>query len=277
MKKIILMTLCSVPFATQAATEEIATTVNQNNSYLSAKSRAKTVSAGEINDTGWQLCSNGKGNNTSRCPIAGFNGQDAQYGRDAKALAGTLKKTGDGEAGFDFTKIANDGTTLPASATLGTGAKQWACTLDNVTGLLWEVKSDDFGLRYKLGSYSWYNPNAKTNGGHVGAQNGGGCSGGISCDTDSYVKKINSITLCGKKDWHLPKQEELRSLVNYGTNNPAIDNNYFPNVQTNYGYWSSSPVAYGQSEAWSLNFYNGDDYPDDKKATYYIMLVSGKQ
>lgn len=195
MKKITLMALCCLPLASYGDIDKKLNIINNT----SIVGRAKAARAGEINDTGWQQCSTGKGNNTSECPVAGLNGQDAQYGRDAKALTGTLKKKGAGEAGFDFTKIANDGTVLPASATLGANTKQWACTLDNVTGLLWEVKSDDFGLRYKLGTYSWYNPNAKTNGGNAGAQNGGGCSGSINCDTDSYAKKVNSISLCGKK------------------------------------------------------------------------------
>ncbi|MGH9802607.1 MAG: hypothetical protein ACRD82_19755, partial [Blastocatellia bacterium] len=75
------------------------------------------------------------------------NGQDSQIGRDAAAGASVLTKTGSGSKGFDFTKIANDGSSLPANATLGSAPGAWACTLDNVTGLTWEVKTDDNGLR----------------------------------------------------------------------------------------------------------------------------------
>ena len=39
---------------------------------------------------------------------------------------------------------------------------------DNVTGLMWEVKTDDGGLRDKDWTYSWYNPDATTNGGSAG-------------------------------------------------------------------------------------------------------------
>jgi hypothetical protein len=48
-----------------------------------------------------------------------------------------------------YTKIANDGSELPDSATLGTNPTDWACTKDNKTGLIWEVKTDDGGLRDK--------------------------------------------------------------------------------------------------------------------------------
>ena len=55
-------------------------------------------------------------------------------GRDASAIAST--KTGVGGAGFDFTKIANNGDELLPNAALGKGLKDWACTRDNVTGLI---------------------------------------------------------------------------------------------------------------------------------------------
>jgi hypothetical protein len=46
-----------------------------------------------------------------------------------------------------YTKIANNGANLPDSALLGTGPTDWACTRDNRSGLLWEVKTADSGLR----------------------------------------------------------------------------------------------------------------------------------
>ena len=64
-----------------------------------------------------------------------------------------------------YSKIANDGSLLADAAVLGTGAKDWACTRDNATGLVWEVKTDDGGLRDKDNTYSWYDPNPATNGG----------------------------------------------------------------------------------------------------------------
>jgi hypothetical protein len=67
--------------------------------------------------------------------------QDCRYGRDAAAAAGVLTKTGGGAKGFDYTKIANNGTTLGAGAALGNAPTDWACTKDNITGLTWEVKT----------------------------------------------------------------------------------------------------------------------------------------
>ena len=101
-----------------------------------------------LNDTGITFCGAATGGNTPAPCASNPAGQDKDYGRDAAALAGTLVKVGGsgGVNGFDFTKIANNGTVLPASALLGSGPTEWACTRDNVTALIWEVKTTS-GLR----------------------------------------------------------------------------------------------------------------------------------
>lgn len=57
-----------------------------------------------------------------------------------------------------FIKIANNGKELPDSALLGNQPTDWACLKDTKTGLIWEVKTDDGGLRDKDWLYSWYDP-----------------------------------------------------------------------------------------------------------------------
>ena len=94
-----------------------------------------------LNDTGQNWCANDSANFLS-CPQAGFPDQDGDHGRDALARAGQLTKIGGGEAGFDYTKISNSGLPLGAGAALGSGAGDWGCTRDNVTGLIWEVKRE---------------------------------------------------------------------------------------------------------------------------------------
>ncbi len=87
------------------------------------------------------------------CPVATYPGQDAEYGRDA-----THNDNSDGHAGFSFTKLDANGNTLP------TTALSWSCVKDNVTGLIWEVKTDDSGLQDMGNIYSWYNPDNNANG-----------------------------------------------------------------------------------------------------------------
>src|SRR5690606_9430627 len=77
---------------------------------------------------------------------AGMQGQDCTRGRDAMAAVGVFHgKQGGGAAGFDFSRIAGDGSELVAAAPVGEGPAEWACTRDNRTGLVWELKLDQPG------------------------------------------------------------------------------------------------------------------------------------
>jgi hypothetical protein len=176
------------------------------------------VAAG-LNDTGITTCSDGTQNGLP-CPATGHPGQDAQYGRDA-----TQNNASDGRAGFSFTKLNAQGNPLPSSAT------NWTCVRDNVTGFVWEVKTDDGGLRDKDNAYTWYEPDNGKNGGSAGTQNGGACAGS-DCDTHAYVQAVNDAGLCGHTDWRMPAREDLRSLVDHSVAypGPTIDQAYFPNT-----------------------------------------------
>jgi hypothetical protein len=89
-----------------------------------------------------------------------------------------------GEVDFQFTKISNSGGVVPASVALGASANDWACTYDDVTGLMWEVKTTS-GLRSSQHNYSGYSSDASNNGGAVGtANNGVNCFDTVNCDTD---------------------------------------------------------------------------------------------
>lgn len=121
---------------------------------LALLSTGNSYAAG-LNDTGITDCSNATA--VVNINIAADNGshprQDCRYGRDPAATAGSLPKTGAGDKGFDFSKIANNGTVLGATAALGPGVTDWARTRDNVSGLIWEVKTTS-GLRSQSHSYS---------------------------------------------------------------------------------------------------------------------------
>ena len=182
-------------------------------------------------------------------------------------------------ASTGYTKISNSGATLPATAQLGTGTTDWACTKDNKTGLIWEVKTTDGGLRDYKNTYSWYEPNAKKNGGDAGTQDGGNCNGS-QCDTYAFTKAVNAKGLCGKKDWRMPTFVELRGLltktdtVNQPLNDSLyIDANYFPN--TNKWFWSSSPNAYGSNYAWYVGFSGGFSFFSYKSLSGSVRLVRG--
>ena len=139
-----------------------------------------------------------------------------------------------------YSKISNLGETLPDKAVLGTGLKDWACTKDNKTGLIWEVKTQFlFDLRYFGNKYSWYEPDANKNGGYAGTKKTTAYSPISYGNTYDFVKDVNAQGLCGKKDWRIPTWDELRGLeTQKSTYLRYIDANYFP--FTAGVYWTSN-------------------------------------
>jgi hypothetical protein len=190
-----------------------------------------------------------------------------------------LSKTGAGGKGFDFTKIANDGTALAAGALLGTNPADWACTKDNVTGLIWEVKTTS-GLRSSAHTYSWYSTDATSNGGNAGVDLGGACAGGSGCDTEKFVADVNTIALCTYTDWRMPSLRELKSLVDFSVPAtwaaPTIDANYFPNTQISY-FWTANNYSAVSNFAWTVYFYDGVSKAQYKTDGHYVRLVRGAQ
>lgn len=90
----------------------------------------RTNAAEELPST-WQLDAN--------CTDTGdYQALDCANGRDVEQEA-LNNKIGSGIGAFDFTKISISGAEMSADATEEDG---WACTRDNVTGLIWEVKSN---------------------------------------------------------------------------------------------------------------------------------------
>ena len=248
------------------------------------------VAAAGLNDTGVTKCADATQNNLT-CSQVGFPSQDAETGRDAQA---GLQKAGGGSAGFDFTKVCNSGEpagqgNCPANPSLGTGPNDWACTRDNVTGLIWEVKTDNAtpDLRDQDWTYTWCNNNAATNGGSAGmcdtGSNGSNnCFNSARCDTEKYVQDVNTAGLCGyTTGWRMPTLEELRGLVNYsiygGGVSPTIDISYFPNTRPSI-YWSASPYAPNAGYAWGVGFGNGyGDAYDEGYGSLAVRLVRGGQ
>ncbi|MGX9727487.1 MAG: Lcl C-terminal domain-containing protein [Candidatus Electronema sp. VV] len=230
----------------------------------------------ELNDTGITWGGTYPSGNNSDCTGEETGAQDCSNGPDDADMTGNTDS--DGLAGFSFTKLDSNGDPLPQSAA------SWACVKDNVTGLIWEVKTDDGGLHDKDDTYTWYNTDGTANGGTAGVENPthNSCFGWTSgnattyCNTEAYVKRVNAAGWCGATDWRVPTLKELESLVNYGHSNPAIDTDYFPNAISSY-VWSGSPYAVNSVVAWSVDFYYGYSFGN---ASYYniaVRLVRGGQ
>ncbi|WP_313312503.1 DUF1566 domain-containing protein [Pulveribacter sp.] len=149
-----------------------------------------------------------------------------------------------------YTKVSNSGSTLPDTAAPGTGAGDWACTRDDDTQLIWEVKTTS-GLRNKDNLYQWQ-------------------------DGPQFAQSVNAAGLCGATDWRMPTKDELLGIVDLAqASPPKINPFFFPN--TEFLYWSASPHATSSAMAWGVNFSHGGAY--DGFATFNPMsarLVRGE-
>lgn len=252
---------------------------------------AKVVSAAGLADSGVTDCDSGLGimENCSRVNAGDSSTlprQDGRYGQDAATLEELFEKTGAGDAGFDYTKIGDDGVELSASAALGAGASDWACTRDNVSGLTWEVKSTS-GLQRSSYTYTWYDSNGSTNGGDAGmADTGNGvgsdnCSDPARCDTQKYVADVNTVNRCNHNDWRLPTVRELLTIFHGGVLGTKVDVDYFPNLHAA-PYWTSNSFAMVITQAWQIDFGHKTQFSatsnqlnDAKTNSAYVIVVRG--
>lgn len=201
---------------------------------------------GLLNDTGQTQCNNGTTYTACTPANSGRNaplpGQDGRFGRDA----GTPSKVGGGAAGFDFTRVCMNGS-LSCQGAANTGATpssgDWACTLDNVTQLVWSLQSGQ-------GEWTTY-------------------------ARQTLPASTNSAARCGySTGWRLPTRHELLSIVHHGqSSGPSIDSNYFPATQS-WGYWTGDVYQPNNTMAWFVYFGGGDAYAVvTTTASGYVRLV----
>jgi hypothetical protein len=222
-----------------------------------------------LNDTGVTACFGNSGPAVS-CPQGGFPGQDGATGRDVTNFDDT-----DGIAGFSFTKLDSTGNDLPA------GAPQWTCVRDNVTGLVWEIKTASPGtLQSADNTYTWYSSDSTNNGNFAGTLNGGTCVGS-RCDTESYIQAVNQTNYCGRKDWRMPDRNELNSIIRLAANSTSLvsDPAYFPLSGVG-GYWTGTTPGWSNVigvNGGSANYVAIFAYGSLAKANAMsVMLVSGE-
>ena len=202
-----------------------------------------------------------------------FTNEDCELGRDADT---TLNDDSDGNAGFSFTRLNSDGSEYSGNGDYGTDP--WSCVLDNVTGLIWEVKTNDNTLRDRDEGFTWYD--SSTAEGTPSDQ-----------DTADFVEYLNENTevnsgngLCGQSNWRLPTVQELVGISDFSNYEPVVDTSYFPNARTGAFEWSWTADLNSDTEnypnfAWLYNYETGSTRSgnNNKGATnisYYVRLVS---
>jgi hypothetical protein len=244
---------------------EVRKEVNSRESAASTELSSSPNGTMGMNDTGITLTGSG-GSCTGATPP-----EDCSTGRDAKASANTLDKLGGGQAGFDFTKLDSSGAAIdPPTLVWGSnGGDEWSCVKDNVTGLVWEVKTDTgvmnttTNIHHVDNTYQW--------GGTTAIGTG---YGSYSTEWNGLVSDSNTSSLCGfNSGWRVPTKSELASITQKGlVGGSAIDTDYFPNTLPNV-YWTASPAADDNTKAWGVLFSDGGDNWADRTTPSRVRLV----
>ena len=75
-------------------------------------------------------------------------------------------------------------------------------------------------------------------------------------DQESLQAQAAALDLLGATDWDLPTIDELQLLVDRERYNPAINTEYFRDIQNDW-YWSKTPAAWSSASAWLVDFDGG--------------------
>lgn len=90
----------------------------------------------------------------------------------------------------------------------------------------------------------------------------------------SALAYAGNLSLGGHEDWRVPDINELSSIVDFGCYRPAINTTNFHSTME-HNYWSSTSSAVNKGNLWSVTFYNGYTYDQDKYKKNYLRVVRG--
>ena len=144
---------------------------------------------------------------------------------------------------------------------------------DNVTGLMWEKKSDDGSIHDKDNKYTWGMTSSPY------TMNG-------TMVTEFLAALNTGSGFAGHTDWRIPNRFELESLLDLENVGPAVDPAFNTGctggctvttcscTQSDY-YWSSTTSQPSTAYAWFVGFSTGGVSADGKGYGNYVRAVRG--
>lgn len=162
-----------------------------------------------------------------------------------------------------YTKLDASGNELPDSADV------WAMVRDNVTGLIWENKTNDGSIHQWDNIYSLVKSYCE----------GEDCI--LQTNVPDFIAELNTSHFGGFSDWRLPTLKELASIIDSGLNpgydNPSINQSYFPYTVADgsYFYWTSTLNPSSPDFAKGVDFYHGSFYDGRADNSHYVYAVRG--
>jgi len=208
-----------------------------------------------VPDTGQTKCYDITGKSI-KCPSFGEDlyGQDGNYSINSPS----------------YTKLDHNGKVLDDSAT------SWVMVQDNVTTLIWEVKTNNDGvtnyndIHDSDNIYTWFYPDESSSG-----------IQGNGTDTQDFIESLNISKFGGYNDWRLPSAKELNYLINYNSLDVSINKYYFPNTAYS-KYWSSTTLGSDSSNAFYVDFASSysclPSYFNEVKSKHFcVRAVRGKK
>jgi len=143
-----------------------------------------------------------------------------------------------------YIKLDETGQALSDSAT------QWVMVHDEITGLTWEVKTNDLSIHNYGITYIW-------------------------SKLSEFIDTLNVDEFGGYSDWRIPDIAELSSLLKLTPNN-HMDQQFFPHYNPSL-YWTSVLSQLSPNYmAWAVNFENANIESLFKTSPYHVRAVRGK-
>ncbi|VVS95038.1 Lcl C-terminal domain-containing protein [Desulfoluna spongiiphila] len=140
-----------------------------------------------------------------------------------------------------YTKLYFKGKPLPDNA------GKWVLIKDDITGRIWETKTDDGSIHDRDTLFTFK-------------------------EAQDHVKKLNDMKYGGYSSWRMPNLKELASIVHFGKTMPSVNTLYFPYQYASF-YWSATECLDDNQYAWGIIFQEGQSLSHYKRVRYFFRAV----